>query len=154
LQKDLPAFAKRVKAAGFLFKLDTNGSNPKMLGEMLDAGSVDFVAMDIKAPLERYETVTNAKTNAKVIAESARLIMSKAPDYEFRTTVAPKWYSKEDALAIGKWLKGAKSYYLQQFVPVNALDASFKSGRIYSPAELEELRKALEPFFGKVEIRF
>jgi pyruvate formate lyase activating enzyme len=152
LQKDLPEFARKVKDLGFLFKLDTNGSNPGMLGEMLDAKLVDFVAMDIKAPLEDYSAATKVAVVQEDIQKSIDLIRTKAPDYEFRTTVGPAWYSKEAALKIGKWLEGSKAYYLQQYVPGNTLDPNL-SQQTFTKAELEELAGVLKPYFKRVDIR-
>jgi pyruvate formate lyase activating enzyme len=153
LQADLPDFARKVKDAGFLFKLDSNGSNPTMLKEMLDAKLIDFLAMDIKAPLDKYESVVGASINKQAIEESVQLIQESGLDYEFRTTVAPDWYSKEDAIAIGEWLKGSKAYYLQNFVPDHAANPEFRKKHGFSREELEELKETLEPFFDKVGIR-
>jgi len=152
LQEDLPEFAKKVKDKGFLFKLDSNGTNPEMLEKMIDANLIDFVAMDIKAPLECYSKVAKVEVKEEDIKRSVELIRTRAPDYEFRTTVGPAWYSKEDALKIGQWLKGSKAYYLQQYVPGNTLDPEL-SQTTFSKAELEELAAILKPYFGKVEIR-
>lgn len=153
LQRDLPEFARSVKDAGFLFKLDSNGSNPTMLKKMFDEELIDFLAMDIKAPLDKYSTVVNASVDLEAIKESVRMVMERAPDYEFRTTVAPLWYSMEDAIAIGEWLKGARAYYLQNFVAEHAADESFRKKLGFAPGELEELKQALEPYFEKVGIR-
>ena len=153
LQAELPDFARRVKDAGFLFKLDSNGSNPAMLRKMFDEGLIDFLAMDIKAPLAKYESVVGAGIDKKAIEESIQLIRGKALNYEFRTTVAPDWYSKEDAVAIGEWLKGSKAYYLQNFIPDHAANPAFRSKHGFSREELAELKETLEPFFDKVGIR-
>ncbi|MFA4946372.1 MAG: anaerobic ribonucleoside-triphosphate reductase activating protein [Candidatus Micrarchaeia archaeon] len=153
LQADLPEFLAKIKELGFLVKLDSNGSNPRMLEKMFDAKSIDFLAMDIKAPLEKYRTVVNAGVDLNAINESVQIIRERAPDYEFRTTVAPDWYSMEDALAIGTWLEGAKAYFIQNFVPEHAVNAMFREKRFFTRKELEELKAALEPFFGTVGIR-
>ena len=153
LQTDLPEFARSVKEAGFLFKLDSNGSNPAMLKKMFDEELIDFLAMDIKAPLEKYENIVGPGINKKAIEESIQLIRERAPDYEFRTTIAPDWYSKEDAIAIGEWLKGSKAYYLQNFVPDHAADPAFRSKHGFSREELKELKVILEPYFDEVGIR-
>lgn len=153
LQPDLVEFARKVKQLGFLFKLDTNGTNPRMLEQMLDEKLVDFVAMDIKAPLQGYEKVVCMKVDEKAIQKSVTLIMKRAPDYEFRTTVGPDWYSRKDAAAIGRWLDGAKAYYLQQFVPENAYSAEYKRKTGFAKEELQKLKRILEPHFGTVGIR-
>ncbi|MFA5247288.1 MAG: anaerobic ribonucleoside-triphosphate reductase activating protein [Candidatus Micrarchaeia archaeon] len=152
IQPDLVEFARKVKSMGFLFKLDTNGTNPRMLKQMLDESLADFVAMDIKAPLEDYPAVTKTKVDLKAIEQSVKMIMERAPDYEFRTTVGPAWYSKGYAKRIGEWLDGAKIYYLQQYVAGKTLDPKL-SQVTYSRKDLEELAEILKPHFGKVEIR-
>jgi len=152
LQKDLPEFARKVKALGFLFKLDSNGTNPAMLEQMLDANLIDFVAMDIKAPLADYSKATKVNVVEANIQKSIDLIRERAPDYEFRTTVGPAWYSKATAKRIGEWLDGSKAYYLQQYVPGNTLDPALSQDR-FTKEELEELAAILKPHFGKVEIR-
>jgi len=152
LQKDLPEFAKKVKALGFKFKLDSNGTNPGMLEQMLDANLVDFIAMDIKAPLADYSTATRVAVVQENIQKSVDLIRTRAPDYEFRTTVGPAWYSKDAAKRIGEWLDGSKAYYLQQYVPGNTLDPALSQDR-FTKEELEELQTILKPHFKKVEIR-
>ena len=153
LQVDLPQFAAKVKELGFLFKLDTNGSNPKMLSQMLDYKLVDFVAMDIKGPLENYKAIANVNVDLEAIKKSIEMIRTRAPDYEFRTTVAPDWYSNGDAAAIGKWLDGSKAYYLQNFLPNTPLNPAFSSKLGFSPDRLEELAEILKPHFGHVGIR-
>ncbi len=152
LQKDLPEFARKVKDLGFLFKLDSNGTNPQMLEKMLDAGLIDFVAMDIKAPLEDYSKATKVSVVEADIKKSVELIRTRAPDYEFRTTVGPAWYSADYAKRIGEWLKGSKAYYIQQYVAGNTLDPEL-SQTTFSKEQLEDLAKILKPYFGKVEIR-
>ena len=154
LQSDLQDFIRKIRALGFLVKLDTNGSNPSVLEKLLKEKLVDFVAMDIKSSLQNYEKATNCKVDLNRISKSAELIMKAAPDYEFRCTVLPKFFSKEDALAVGEWLKGAKKFVLQQFrEQADLIDARFKKENKYSEAELKELAALLEKFFEKVEVR-
>ena len=107
LQNDLPEFIKRIKNLGFLVKLDTNGSNPQVLENLLAKNLVDFVAMDIKAPLEKYKKVVGDKVILANIQRSTELARS-APDYEFRTTVLPSLLSSKDILSIVRWLQGFK----------------------------------------------
>ena len=153
LHKDLPVFIKKVKDLGFLVMLETNGSNPKMLKELIDKKLVDYIAMDIKAPLEKYDDVTGVKVNKKNIQESIDIIRNSGIDYEFRTTVIPKHFKKEDALAIGKWLKGSKRFYIQQFRSDKTLDESYKKMEAYSPEKMKELVEIMKPFFDSVKVR-
>lgn len=152
LMADLPVFIKKIKAMGFLVKLDTNGSNPQMLAKLLAEGLVDFIAMDIKAPLEKYKKVAGDKVILANIQRSTELTRS-APDYEFRTTVLPALHSKKDILSIGRWLQGSKKYYLQQFKPTKTLDSAYLDEKPFDWEKIAELRGLLEIFFDKVEVR-
>lgn len=154
IYKDLPKFIKKIKKIGLKVKLDSNGSNPAMLKELIEKRLVDYIAMDIKAPLEKYDRSAGVKVNKEKIKESVELIKKGKVEYEFRTTVLPEFFSKEDAKAIGEWLKGAKRYYIQQFRPMEScIDPSFKNKKAYSLKELEELRDSLKGYVGVCEIR-
>jgi len=153
LQKDLLEFAKKMKNMGFLFMIETNGSNPRMIKELVDRKLVDYIAMDIKAPLKRYEKVTGKKVNKKNIQKSIDIIRNSGVDYEFRTTVIPKFFKKEDAVAIGKWLKESKNYYLQQFMPENNIEKAFERVKPYPPERLKEFTKIMNPYFKSVKVR-
>lgn len=149
---DLPEFIKKIKNMGFLVKLDSNGSNPRMLEDLLAEGLVDFIAMDIKAPLEKYKKVAGERIKLADIQRSTELVR-QAPDYEFRTTVLPALHSSKDILSIGRWLQGSRKYYLQQFKPTKTLDAAFMGAKPFDWKKIGELRALLEIFFDKVEVR-
>jgi len=153
LQKDLPAFMKKVKGLGFLVMLETNGSNPGMIEELIDKKLVDYIAMDIKAPLEKYDEVAGVKINKKKIQESIDIIRNSKVDYEFRTTAIPKHFKEVDALAIGKWLKGSKRFFIQQFRPDKTLDESYRKVEPYPPEKLREFAKMMKPYFEFVGVR-
>lgn len=153
LHQNLPEFLSKIKKLGFLVKLDTNGTNPKMLKELIEKKLVDYIAMDIKAPLNKYDEVAEVKVNKKAIQESIDIITKNKVDYEFRTTVIPKFIGKKDIEEIGKWLKGSRMYCLQQFRPTITLDESFKNERTYTPEELKELAGIAKPFFKSVCVR-
>ncbi len=153
LQKDLSEFAKKIKDMEFLFMIETNGSNPKMIKELIDRKLVDYIAMDIKSPLEKYEKVAGIRVNKKNIQKSIDIIRNSDIDYEFRTTVIPIFFKKEDALAIGRWLKGSEHYYLQQFMPEKTIDKAFKRVKPYSPEKLKKFAELMKPFFKSVSVR-
>jgi pyruvate formate lyase activating enzyme len=153
LHKDLPHFLAKIKGMGFLTKLDTNGTNPKMLKHLIDGGLLDYIAMDIKAPLEKYEKVVRVKVNEENIKRSINLIRESGIDYEFRTTLVPELLNKDDILAIGRWLQGAKRFYIQQFRGIKTLDKNFVSKKPYSEEELEELCDILKPFVEHCRVR-
>ena len=104
LQSGLYNFIKEIKAMGFLVKLDSNGSNPKILEKLINDNLLDYIAMDIKAPLEKYSEITNVKVNTDNIQKSINLIMNSDVDYEFRTTVIKSQLSFDDFENIGKQL--------------------------------------------------
>ncbi len=143
LHEDLDLFIREVKNRGFLVKLDTNGTFPHQLKQLLDEKLVDYVSMDVKAPFEKYDQLAGTKVNIDKIKESINLIMESAADYEFKTTVIPGLLEKKDIITIASMLKGAKRYYLQQFkidVPVinNELLAITKP---YKKHDFEEMKK-------------
>ncbi len=117
LQKDISEFIARVKSLGFTVKLDTNGSFPKKLRELVTDGLVDYVAMDIKSSPEGYASAVGIDSfDLAPIRESVSFLLENTVEYEFRTTVVDELHCSEDFISIGKWLRGAKKYYLQQFV--------------------------------------
>ena len=119
LHKDLPELCSLLKKKGFLIKLDTNGTNPSMLRELIASKLIDYVAMDIKAPLtvKKYSKASgvNMEKELKNVKESIKLLIESNIDYEFRTTVVPKLHDKEDIKQICQSLKGSKKYVLQKF---------------------------------------
>lgn len=116
LYPDLPDFIRRIKAYGYQVKLDTNGLNPTMIKSLLQDKLIDYIAMDIKNSKDKYAItsgISNIDTNK--IEKSIALLLSSSIDYEFRTTIIKELHTKEDILSIGKWIKGAKAYYLQTY---------------------------------------
>lgn len=153
LQPDLLQFMKKVKDLNFLIKLDSNGTNPNMLKEIIDAKLVDYIAMDIKAPLEKYKEVINHSVNLENIKKSIQLIMDSKLDYEFRTTIVKSQLSVKDLINIGKLIQGAKIYYLQKFIPSKANDERFLKEKTYSDEEFKEIKKNILKYVQKCEIR-
>ncbi len=122
LQPGLAAFLAEVRALGYLAKLDTNGTRPNILASIIDRGLVDFVAMDIKAPPDEYDTVCCAHVDQEAIDESIALLMNGRVDYEFRTTIIHQ-LTREDILAIGNRIRGARLYVLQQYRELQSTEA-------------------------------
>jgi len=117
LQKELPQLLERIKALGYLVKLDTNGSFPDILEELIDRGLVDYVAMDIKNSPQRYaQTVGRERFDLTQVEKCVGLLLEGKVDYEFRTTVVAQLHDEESFHGIGQWIKGAKRYFLQCFV--------------------------------------
>ena len=154
LQPDLKLFIQRIKELGFLVKLDTNGTNPIILKELIEENLIDYIAMDIKASLEKYQMVTNSKIDISKIEESIKIIMNSNIDYEFRTTVLPSQIKIDDFDSIGKLIQGARRYYLQKFVVQSEiLDSSLKEEKNYTDEELKLIQEKLQKFVQFVDIR-
>ena len=151
LYNELPEFIKKIKALGYKVKLDTNGSNPKMLKELVREKLVDYVAMDIKAPAYNYDKVCGVLVNIEKIKESVDFLKEKIVLYEFRTTVVDKLHCKEDIIEIGKWLVGAENYYLQNYQETDKnLSHGFSS---MDEAKLMELKEELKNYVENVKVR-
>lgn len=114
LHRHLGSFIKEIKVLGYAVKLDTNGTNPKMLRQLIDMNLLDYVAMDIKAPINRYEEICCTSVELDSIEESIQLLMEDRVDYEFRTTFVPD-LSEQDITMIADRIKGARHFVLQQF---------------------------------------
>lgn len=153
LHKDLPKFIQNIKQMGFAAKLDTNGTNPIMLEQLLNANLLDYVAMDIKAPLDKYIPVTDTKNDIQKIEESIKIIMNSNVDYEFRTTVVRSQLTKDDFRKIGELISGAKRYYLQKFQASKTLDESFMNAQTYSDEEFSEIAADLKEKIRQVYVR-
>jgi pyruvate formate lyase activating enzyme len=154
LQKDLKNFCKKVKKLSYKIKIDTNGSYPEKLKELIDEKLIDYIAMDIKAPKKKYNKLTNVKIDIKKIEKSIEIIKNSKLDYEFRTTIVPSLLMMKDIIEIAKWLKGAEKFYLQQFKMDTPL-ISYKLAKV-SPYAKEELIKIVEdikPCFDICEVR-
>lgn len=153
LQNDLNRFLKEVKSMGFLTKLDTNGTNSNVIRNLVEQNLADYIAMDIKAPLNKYEVVTRTKTDIQKISESINFIMNCGLDYEFRTTIVKSQLSINDLKNIGELIIGAKRYYLQKFVANQTLDTSFANETTYSDKEFSVIKSILENYVNEVFIR-
>ncbi len=124
----------RIKRLGFAVKLDTNGSHPEILEWIVEEKLADYIAMDYKAPLRRYEEITCVAGFEERVHASARLLIKYAKQYEFRTTVHPLILGTDDIDAICAELKGAAAYYIQQYHPFDSLDEELIQAPPY-PAE-------------------
>jgi pyruvate formate lyase activating enzyme len=154
LQNDIVMFAEKVKKLGYLIKIDTNGFYPEKLKELIDKKLVDYVAMDVKAPKDKYNQLAGVKTDVSKIEKSIGIIKTDAPDYEFRTTFVPELLKKEDIVEIAKWLDGAKRFYLQQFKNNPPLVSSKLDNVTSYPKEyLTETLETIKPFFKDCCIR-
>ncbi len=157
IYKELPEFLSNFREMGLKIKLDTNGSFPSLLKKVIQEGLVDYIAMDIKAPLlpSHYQASAGKGTEEilRRVKESIQVIKNSGIDYEFRTTVVPTLHSPEDILEIAKSIKGARRFYLQNFVPQDTLNPEFMKITPYSRKELEKVRERIKGYFEKCEVR-
>ena len=118
-------FMAEIKALGYKIKLDTNGTKPKVLQEAIERQLVDFVAMDLKAPLEKYSLITGVEFDPKIIQKSMDMIVASGLPYEFRTTYDKEVLTDEDIQAISDSVQG-KNYRVQECLPVAKEKAALK----------------------------
>lgn len=153
LQKDLAKFFRKLKNMGYLTKLDTNGTNPMLVKDLVNKELVDYIAMDIKAPLQKYNQTVNRNIHRNEIEQSIDFIKNCGLDYEFRTTVVKSQLSIKDFESIGSLLKGAHKYYLQKFVSAHTLNPNFKDEKTYSDTDFEKIKLSLLKYIDNVYIR-
>jgi len=152
--KDLIGLIKKLRKLGMKIKIDTNGNHPDELDDLIGAGLVDYVAMDLKCSLnERYNVATDSGVNIEKIKRSIRVIMDSGVDYEFRTTVAPIFVKNNDIEDICKEIRGAKRYRLHQFRPKNTLDPSLSVLDPYPEEKLYEMAEIAKKYIKDVRIR-
>lgn len=142
MQADLPDFVRKCKRMGFRIKLDTNGTHPEMLREMLDENLIDFIAMDVKGPLSKYSQIAARPVNLDAIKESIRLI--KTVDHEFRTTIVKGQLSVEDFELVGELVDGAERFALQYFVTGPRLvSPQFRDRKSFSEEEMNRAKEIM-----------
>lgn len=152
LQKDLIPFIAKIKELGYKVKLDTNGNRPQVVESLLAQDLIDYIAMDIKNCKEKYaRTIGVNKFDISNIIRSVDIIKASGIDYEFRTTVVDNFHSDEDFVSIGKWLSGAKAYYLQNFVDSGDLIAPGCRGA--SPEKMAQYKEITAKYIPNTSIR-
>ena len=166
LQKDLLEFIKKVKALGYLVKLDTNGSHPEVLAELIKEKLIDYIAMDLKAPENKYEAVTGIEADFKNIKKSVKMIITSGLPparaggsqaglpYEFRTTMVPDLLDKDDISEMGKIISGADLWYLQNFKSQSDLvNQEFKGKVPYNARQMDEMAEIGRKYVKICEVR-
>lgn len=152
LTSDVLPFLERIKEMGFAVKLDTNGSFPNRLREAVGAGLVDYVAMDIKNSPEKYAATCGLPVfDLSKVQQSVRFLMDGTIPYEFRTTVVDEFHEAADMESIGRWIAGAKAYYLQNFVDSGACIREGLHAK--APEQLHLFRSLLTKYVPNTQIR-
>ena len=156
LQKDLEGFCVTIRQMGYQIKLDTNGSHPRVVARLLEQQLVDFVAMDIKSNLEGYPSLVKGDFQGDAIMETVKILMDRAPAYEFRTTCVRPFIDLALMGDIGGMIKGASHYVLQHCSRnISVLNPSFfeLENRFFQDQEIVALQKAVESYVTKCSIR-
>jgi pyruvate formate lyase activating enzyme len=162
IQPGLVGFIKKIKQLGYLVKLDTNGTRPDVLKKVIDEKLVDFIAMDIKNKPRKYLSTAGYGKLAgrgyglavlERVKLSVELIMNSRIPYEFRTTAVPGIHTEKDFLAIAKWIKGARSYWLQEYRETKILDPNLKKKTKGKKLNLAKIMSQISENFDKIGIR-
>ena len=156
INKDLIQFLEKIKNLGYFIKLDTNGSNPKVVKDLVDRKLIDYVAMDIKTSFENpvYKNIMIEGITIDNIKESVEFLKKGNIDWEFRTTVVNTIHTKEDFLEIAKWIGGPNvKYYLQNFRAEKTIDPEFEKIEPFKDEFLQEIVKEISPYFKICQVR-
>ena len=154
LEKGLEALIREIKEMGLLVKLDTNGTRPKVLRDLIGKGLIDYIAMDFKMPLDgRYANAIGMETDLEILKESIELIRNSGIPHEFRTTVVPIIHNKEDIVDIAKYLGKDEYLVLQQFNPQNPWDPDLRSVKPFSTEDIMDIARACECHVGRLKVR-
>lgn len=149
---DLEEFIVEVRRLGYLVKVDTNGSMPVALKNLLDKKLIDYVAMDIKATWENYSKVCGVDVDLEKIKKSIELVKNSGVDYEFRCTVLPE-FNENDICRIAKMLNNPKRLCLQQFKPITTVDENYLKKKPKSNEELKGFKHILKNYAGEIIVR-
>ena len=149
LQPTLPDFVQKLHSLGFAIKLDTNGYQPQKLEELLETGCINYVAMDIKAPLYKYSDIAGIPIDPERIQKSLSLLASSSLPYELRTTAVKPLMSLDDLLTIAKEIKGAPLWFIQQFRSGCTLDPALRNQEGYKEEELQHVARIVCPSYVK-----
>ena len=147
LQQNLEAFILRVRTFGYKVKLDTNGTKPQVLLSLLNKELVDYIAMDVKAPAEKYDEIACVSVDIDSIKKSIAIIRNSGISHEFRMTYAPQ-LNQEDALETARMVKGCDRFYLQQYRPRNEQDP-----RAHAPNDVLKTGEAIAREIGNCTVR-
>jgi pyruvate formate lyase activating enzyme len=141
LQEDLSSFMQRIRNLGYLIKLDTNGTNPEIISELIRKGLVDYIAMDIKAPLEQYSEASGVSCDRDRLKASLAILSTAGIEVEFRTTVVENLHSEEDIIKISELIPAGRKFCLQKFCPNETLDTTYKEKKTLSELSFDWLQE-------------
>lgn len=144
IHRGLRGAIETFRALGLKVKLDTNGSNPAVVKALVADGLIDYIAMDVKGPLDTYERWCGTDVDKTRIKESIDFILEGHVDYEFRMTFVPFLHHEQDAYAVAEDLKNARRFFLQDFVPRETVNPKYSSIQPFSPEKMKNVRRTVE----------
>jgi pyruvate formate lyase activating enzyme len=153
LQKGLREAIRFFKEQGLKVKLDTNGSHPEVVKSLIADRMIDYIAMDIKGPIEGYDRWCGTKVDKAAVRESLELIMMGHVEYEFRMTLVPFLHREHDAYQAAEQIKGARRFFIQDFVPRDTINPKYSSIRPFSPEKMKSVRDAVRLLVEDASIR-
>jgi pyruvate formate lyase activating enzyme len=158
IQEDLPILCEEIRKMNLAVKVDTNGTNPSMIRNLLEKGLINYVAMDVKAPLteDAYSNASGVNTAIllKSIDETIGTLLESGVEYEFRTTLVPTMHGASDIEKVCEKIKGCRKYALQNFkVDVETIDSNFQNLKPFSNAEVENLFKTAKNLIPNTVLR-
>lgn len=153
LQEGLIPFIRKIREMGFAIKLDTNGSRPDVLARLIQKKLLDYIALDIKAPIEKYQSVANVPVDGDVIRKSIKIILKEKISHEFRTTVVVSLLTQKDITAIVREIAGAKRYVLQKYRLTKTLNKKYLKEKTYSDDDFIKIKKQVEKDVPLIIIR-
>jgi len=151
IYKEIKEFIKKIKDLGYKVKLDTNGSNPKLLKELIDENLIDYIAMDIKNTYDKYDITSGVKVNTKNIKESIKIIENSKKEYEFRTTIVKELHTIKDIETILTYINKKSKYYIQNFIASSGVLKKELHG--FTEEELTKMRNKLQKTNKNIEFR-
>lgn len=151
LQPNLESFTEKVKDMGYLVKLDTNGTRPWVIKKLIDKNLVDYIAMDVKAPMKKYREICRSKVDEQAILDSMSVIRESGVDYEFRTTFCPQ-LNDSDIREIGELIAGAKKYVLQQYRETDAVKGGY-TGKAAAQQFHDEPNRQIRNYVSLFQVR-
>lgn len=152
IHDELPELCRMIKRLGFDVKLDTNGTRPEMVRAMIDEGLIDFVAMDVKGPLEKYVEIAARPIDLEAIVDNVRLMIDSGIGHEFRTTIVREQLEVSDFEKIGELVKGAKRFALQHFRTGTTISPQFAGFHTFSDEEFAAAKKIMERYVDECVI--
>lgn len=154
MHRDLPEFIVKIRNLGFKIKLDTNGTNPEMLEKLLKANLIDYLAMDLKAPLDKYSEIVGVPVDCQKLARSVKIVITSGLPHEFRTTVTPGLLNIDDFSKMGQVIKGAKAWYLQKFKSdTDLVNRQFEGKKAFTDQEMIEMANIGSKFVDICQLR-